>query len=222
LPLIAGIPGQERGRRGANFNPGGSGSGLIRRLARPWWRRLLRRSAWKRTQSGAQPLEATSKPVATIPVGTDVHEAIGWCVIAGRHAGMSEARLDRFIKQAVEAADDDGESEAWRVARSSPAPTQAPAVEHKINEQIRYVNRASLWRLCFHGRLGRPCFHIWRDGVVQVGGDRKSKFRNCNSDPALPDADPGAVIIHRWRKRAIVFAGRRVRTDCQRISRLTA
>jgi hypothetical protein len=63
-------------------------------------------------------LEATSKPVATIPVGTDVHEAIGWCVIAARRAGMPEATCDRFIRQAVKAADDDGESQAWQVLLS--------------------------------------------------------------------------------------------------------
>lgn len=41
---------------------------------------------------------------------------------------------------------------------------------------------------------------VWRDSVVEHGGDRKSKSRNGDLDP-LPEDDPGKRIAHRWRKR---------------------
>jgi hypothetical protein len=56
--------------------------------------------------------------VVTIPGRADVHEAIGYCVIAARRAGMPEAMCDRFIAQAVKAADEDGELLAWMVVWS--------------------------------------------------------------------------------------------------------
>jgi hypothetical protein len=67
----------------------------------------------------------------------------------------------------------------WKHAKD---PTQLYiAIEAKIRNQAAYV--------------------VWRDSVVEHGGDRKSKSRlqNRNLDP-LPAADPGALTAHRWRK----------------------
>jgi hypothetical protein len=67
----------------------------------------------------------------------------------------------------------------WKHAKD---PTQLYiAIEAKIRNQADYV--------------------VWRDSVVEHGGDRKSgsRLQNRNLDP-LPAADPGAVAAHRWRK----------------------
>jgi hypothetical protein len=44
---------------------------------------------------------------------------------------------------------------------------------------------------------------VWRQNVAEQGGDRKSKFRHSNRD--LPAADPGAVVVHRWRKPLLLL-----------------
>lgn len=54
------------------------------------------------------------------------------------------------------------------------------AISEKLRNQAKYI--------------------VWRDSVVQHGGDRKSKLRRSNFDP-LPEADPGPVVAHRWRTR---------------------
>ena len=45
---------------------------------------------------------------------------------------------------------------------------------------------------------------VWRHGVVKPsrehGGPGRGK-RVSAGEPVLPEADPGKVIIHRWRKR---------------------
>jgi hypothetical protein len=52
---------------------------------------------------------------ATIPHGTDVHDAIGLCIIRGRKANMTMTKLDAFIEEVVDAVDNDGVSRAWSV-----------------------------------------------------------------------------------------------------------
>lgn len=52
------------------------------------------------------------------------------------------------------------------------------AIDAKIRAQAEYV--------------------IWRDGVVEHGGDRKSSSRDHKLD--MPDADPGHDVAHRWRR----------------------
>jgi phage N-6-adenine-methyltransferase len=72
---------------------------------------------------------------------------------------------------------------AWQKSNDPLAREQLEkAVETKIDEQVDYI--------------------LWRDGIVQHGGDRKSKSRlqRSNLDP-LPDADPGDVTAHRWRTK---------------------
>src|SRR5262249_52915429 len=64
--------------------------------------------------------------------------------------------------------------------RAKDATNLFKAIETKLTAQAEYV--------------------VWRDSVVVHGGDRKSKFQIRNLDPP-PKADPGAVVIHRWRKR---------------------
>ncbi len=62
------------------------------------------------------------------------------------------------------------------------------AIEAKINAQAEYV--------------------VWRDSVVRPsqelsGAGRGKGFKGINDrkSPKLPEGDPGAVIIHRWRKK---------------------
>jgi hypothetical protein len=43
----------------------------------------------------------------------------------------------------------------------------------------------------------QAAYAVWRQNVVRLGGDRKLKLQFCNFD--RPDADPGAVVVHRWR-----------------------
>jgi hypothetical protein len=44
---------------------------------------------------------------------------------------------------------------------------------------------------------------VWRDGVVVPG--KHTSY--CSSETGLPPADPGAAIVHRWRKRLRARAG---------------
>jgi hypothetical protein len=61
-------------------------------------------------------MDASSPPiVVTIPAGIDVHEAIGYCSIAARRAGMPATVCDDFIEEAVMAADSKGVARAWEV-----------------------------------------------------------------------------------------------------------
>lgn len=52
------------------------------------------------------------------------------------------------------------------------------AIQTKIEAQAEYV--------------------VWRDSVIEHGGDRKSRSRKQDLDP-LPDSDPGIREAHRWR-----------------------
>jgi phage N-6-adenine-methyltransferase len=72
------------------------------------------------------------------------------------------------------------------------------AIETKIMEQARYV--------------------VWRDGVIEHGGDRKSKLRPCNID-LMPDADPGHLVAHRWRRRLCTKTNNGTVIDPQKIGR---
>jgi hypothetical protein len=64
-------------------------------------------------------------------------------------------------------------------ARAKDATGLVEAVEAKLFAQAEYV--------------------VWRDEISKHGGDRRSSLQNSKLD--LPAADPGAVIVHRWRKR---------------------
>jgi hypothetical protein len=67
----------------------------------------------------------------------------------------------------------------WRQAKDH---TQLfKAIEMKLCAQARYV--------------------VWRDGVVHHGGDHKSKSRLPICNLVLPNGDPGATQICRWRAR---------------------
>lgn len=47
--------------------------------------------------------------------------------------------------------------------------------------------------------LNQAAYAVWRQDVLQHGGDRKS--RSQNSDLDRPPIDPGDKVIHRWRER---------------------
>jgi hypothetical protein len=51
----------------------------------------------------------------TIPYWANVHDAIGLCIIRGRKANMSMAKLDDFIEEVVDAVDNHSASRAWSV-----------------------------------------------------------------------------------------------------------
>ena len=54
----------------------------------------------------------------------------------------------------------------------------------KLTEQAKYV--------------------VWRDGVVERGGNRGNQHTGgqiSERKSSLPDADPGAFIVHKWRKK---------------------
>jgi phage N-6-adenine-methyltransferase len=75
------------------------------------------------------------------------------------------------------------------------------AIETKINAQVDYV--------------------VWRDGVIEHGGDRKSKSRlqNRNLEP-LPESDPGDLVAHRWRKRFCIKRDGRTEPDDGKIAKV--
>jgi hypothetical protein len=69
-------------------------------------------------------------------------------------------------------------------ARAKDATRLLKAIETKIDAQADYI--------------------VWRDRIVppsqETGGPGRGK-RVTEQKPVLPDADPGKVIAHRWRKR---------------------
>jgi site-specific DNA-methyltransferase (adenine-specific) len=67
-------------------------------------------------------------------------------------------------------------------------------------------NREELYDAIGKKILAQAEYVVWRDSVVERGGDQKSKFRNSNFDP-LPDADPGKIIAHRWRRSYCIQTG---------------
>ena len=87
----------------------------------------------------------------------------------------------------------------WR--RANDAKQLYKAVETKLKEQAAYV--------------------VWRDGVVTSPSKRgqgrggRNQITALKSD--LPAADPGAVTIHRWRKRLCIKNGKGTKIDAAKL-----
>ena len=82
-------------------------------------------------------------------------------------------------------------------ARAKDATGLYEAIEAKLFAQAEYV--------------------VWRDGVSQHGGDRKSSLQNSKLD--LPASDPGAAVVHRWRKRLCVKTQAGTAMDAEKMRR---
>jgi hypothetical protein len=102
-------------------------------------------------------------------------------------AGAKSTKLDRYdpakgLKSIAVA--DPAALRVHHFARAKDAEGLRKAIAAKLTEQAKYV--------------------VWRDGTIphkgRHGGDGQSK-QVAALKLALPPADPGAVVAHRWRKR---------------------
>jgi ParB family chromosome partitioning protein len=108
---------------------------------------------------------------------------------------------DRGLKNiAVAEAAEKHSRRAWRESKDPFAREQLEkAIDKKIDEQVHYI--------------------LWRDGIV-VHGDgpgrgHKGPKEISELQSLLPDADPGDVTAHRWRKR---FFAKRGEPDAEKIA----
>jgi hypothetical protein len=104
---------------------------------------------------------------------------------------------DRGLKNiAVAEAAEKHSRRAWRESKDPFAREQLEkAIDKKIDEQVHYI--------------------VWRDGMVVPSQKSGGKKPDCSSETRLPAADPGDLVVHRWRKR---FFAKRGEPDGEKIA----